>query len=155
MFFYHSTKNLKVVKCIEDATCSRSHQMKSLGFRVGTTPIRERTATFFCHFITDLKCLEGATCNNSIQAFKNKVPTQSQQLDCVLFLGSRKQLHILDQRTKSVDSRTSVDSMGDFQDPEPTHNEDIAALSLDALRSHARRRDSVGTGRRSSEGNGE
>lgn len=68
--------------------------------------------------------------------------------------GSRKQLHILDQRTKSVDSRTSVDSV-DYQENEPSQTEDIAALSLDALRSHARRRDSAGTGRRSSEGNGE
>lgn len=62
---------------------------------------------------------------------------------------------MLDQRTKSVDSRTSVDSIGDFQETEPSRSEDIAALSLDALRSHARRRDSAGTGRRSSEGNGE
>lgn len=64
-------------------------------------------------------------------------------------------MHVLDKRTKSVDSRTSIDSVGVFQETEPTtHNEDITALSLDALRAHNRRRDSIGTGRRSSEGNG-
>lgn len=72
------------------------------------------------------------------------------------FSGSRKQLHILDQRTRSTDSRTSVDSTENpMVVPEDIGGDDIAALSIDALKSRSgRRRDSTGTGRRSSEGNG-
>lgn len=76
----------------------------------------------------------------------------SEHLDVISNLGgSRKQLHILDQRTKSMDSRNSVDSVEDSEHQQ-LQGEDIVALSLEALKHHVRRRDSM-TGRRSSEGN--
>lgn len=80
----------------------------------------------------------------------------SEQLDAISNLGSRKQLNILDQRTRSTDSRNSVDSSDVPVNVVEVSGDDLAALSLDALRCRAgRRRDSSGTGRRSSEGNGE
>lgn len=80
----------------------------------------------------------------------------SEQMDGISNLGSRKHLHILDQRTRSTDSRNSVDSVEIPPNVTEVSGDDIAALSLDALRSRARtRKDSTGTGRRSSEGNGE
>lgn len=80
----------------------------------------------------------------------------SEHMDSISNLGSRKHLHILDQRTRSTDSRNSVDSVEIPPNVAEVSGDDLAALSLDALRSRAgRRRDSTGTGRRSSEGNGE
>ncbi|KAK4884574.1 hypothetical protein RN001_000845 [Aquatica leii] len=71
--------------------------------------------------------------------------------------GSRKHLNILEERQRSSESKTSIDSVGEKDDDVQISADDLAALSLDALRWRAakRRRDSAGTGRRSSDGGNE
>uniref|UniRef100_A0A1Y1MC38 Transient receptor potential cation channel trpm n=2 Tax=Photinus pyralis TaxID=7054 RepID=A0A1Y1MC38_PHOPY len=67
--------------------------------------------------------------------------------------GSRKQLNLLEERQRSSESKTSLESL-DEKDEVQLSADDLAALSLDTLRWRAakRRRDSAGTGRRSSDG---
>lgn len=68
--------------------------------------------------------------------------------------GSRKHLNVLEERQRSSESKTSLDSEK-IEDCDKISTDDLPALSIDALKLRCtRRRDSIGTGRRSSEGNG-
>ncbi|XP_049817373.1 transient receptor potential cation channel trpm isoform X2 [Aethina tumida] len=69
--------------------------------------------------------------------------------DAISVSGSRKELSIPRQRTRSTDSKASIES----REPEELSADDLAALSLDILRNRAaqKRRDSTGTARRGSE----
>ncbi|CAH0550311.1 unnamed protein product [Brassicogethes aeneus] len=70
--------------------------------------------------------------------------------DAISMTGSRKELNLPRQRTRSTDSKTSIESE---RAQEELSADDLAALSLDILRNRAaqKRRDSTGTGRRGSE----
>lgn len=63
-------------------------------------------------------------------------------------------MNVFSERQQSVESKTSLDSGKiNEEDDDCMSPDDLAAFSLDALKLRcARRRDSSGTGRRSSEG---
>ncbi|XP_076268057.1 transient receptor potential cation channel, subfamily M isoform X2 [Rhynchophorus ferrugineus] len=79
---------------------------------------------------------------------------KKEQLDNISIAGSKSKLNLMRQRTKSTDSKTSINSDRNSAD---ISADDVAALSLDILRSRAaqKRRDSETTRRGSESGTGE
>lgn len=81
---------------------------------------------------------------------------EQRDMDVLSSAGSRKQLNLMEERQRSVESKTSIETgtdNNDEVDQDFLSTDDLAALTIDALRMRSlRRRDSTGTARRSSEG---